>query len=83
MNGGEPPSTSTAEDALNPVVAVGEPGIPRRDCEPLSYKECRVYYTDHNGIPQCPMSHQLCSTAGRWLPCGEYYFDANMVITKK
>lgn len=77
------PSTSTEEEAVLPTGANGEPGIPRRTCEPLSFKDCRVYYTDANGIRQCPLTYQLCDTTGHWLPCGEYYLGAYNVITKK
>lgn len=53
--------------------SVGEPGIPRRTCEPRSARECHYYYTDDSGQRQCPLSYQLCKADGSdWLPCGEY-----------
>jgi hypothetical protein len=47
-----------------------------RVCEPGSSRECRLYYTDHTGQAQCPMSFALCREDGSdWLPCGEYFMD--------
>lgn len=53
--------------------AAGEPGRPVQTCSPRSARECRWYYVDPSGQPQCPMSYQLCKVDGSdWLPCGEY-----------
>jgi len=65
-------------------VALGEPGIPRRVCEPLTFKDCRIYYKDDNGIQQCPSSYQVCDATGRkWLPCGEYYVGQDGELVKQ
>ena len=54
------------------IEASGHPVCTSRDM-----RACRWYHYDQEGRLHCPMSIQICSDIGRWLPCGEYRFGAD------
>ena len=42
-------------------------------CEPGTFAECKLYYVDESGQPQCPTDVKLCREDGTgYYACGDY-----------